>query len=91
MFSAATQQAVTANSGTFAMYRQAALKPPCFCMLCKLFLHSCLWLIKLITIIYGFSPSSFSIAKVYESAVSQLLYTKISGDLYTYFKQLSHG
>ena len=46
MFSAATQQAVTANSGTFAMYRQAALKTTLF-LLCKLFLHSCLWLIKL--------------------------------------------
>ena len=53
----------TANSGTFA--RQAALKTTLF-LLCKLFLHSCSWLIKLTTTIV-LVLAIFSIAKVHTS------------------------
>ena len=52
----------TANSGTCAT-DWLPYKPPC--VLCKLFLHSCLWLIKLTTTVI----LVLAIAKVPESAV----------------------
>ena len=44
-------------------------------LLYRLFLHSCLWFIK-VAITCGFSPGCFSIAKVLESAV--LLHIRIN-------------